>query len=714
MHNLIRKSSFEVKHDSRRRHKDAAHIKSGTTLKHARLKKTPLADSNEDHSTKRNILAGSEETGANRARMQKLDKYFVHPEEVKETPRKESGLTNSRELFLSALPLDGLYTKGPNGEMSVRSGESEVSMTQNLNREVSTQFLNWSRKGLGDDKATEKGFGVDGLHVNPVTPDDKFYGENSMEGRKIVGAASLVESSLESQGTGLTEPMKYPGEKVGNRARAFQYFLPTHSPIKMRQRSRYRYVNSLIKPQLAGILADLTGLEAQRDRAKPLNLKSLKDSLKSGESVTETQLREAQNRDNDSGFKAFRDAQNEKGNTQRKAGPQYNANDNFMLGSPDRPNYLQGVFLANPQLVHLFPGSGDERYLQNKHKGYSVVRPKSRWQENPGTLSSYQSKIPEVSFGKLQESVLQESTHSGAEMSANENSEDLNLKISISSKADKKLKATAQASLQSLKDKATSYVDEESNSFQNRPTQGSGVHSASGQDSSETITESPSSYFRPTKMHGFPKVTTLPFQNRPTQGSGVLSASGQDSSEKQREESPSPYFRPTNLMHGSPKVTTLPFQNRPRHGSGVLSASGQVSSEKQRESFSSYFRPTKMGDFPKVTTLTFQNRPTQGSGVLSAIGQDSSEKQRDSPLPYFRPTTMRGFPKVTTLRSYTRTTIPHRSYNFEYESWASSSGEGSGSGEDVMLHRAHHQRHNPTQSAVTSLSTALKTQKGKR
>ena len=667
IHNLIRNRSFEVKHDSRQRHKDAAHIKSGTTVKHARLKKTPLADSNKDHSTKRNMVAGSQETGANRARMQTLDRYFVHPEEVKETPGEESGLTNSRELFLSALPLDGLYTRGPNPEMSVENGESEVSMRQNLDREVSTQFLNWSRKGLRNDNKTKESFGMDGLHVNPVTSDDKFYGENSVEGRKIVGAASLVESSLESQGTGLTEPIKYPGEKVGNRARAFQYFLPTHSPIKMKQRSRYRYVNSLIKPQLAGILADLTGLEAQRERAKPVDLKALKDSLKSGESASETHLKEAKNGDNDSEFKAFRDTQDKKGNTQRKAGPQDNANDNFMLGSPDRPNYLQGVFLANPQQVHLFPGSGDEGYLQNKYQGYSVVRPKSHWQENLGTLSSYQSKIPEVPFGKLQESVLHESIHSGAETSANENSEDLNLKLSITSKAGKKLKATSQASLQSFKDKATSYVDEESNSFQNRPTQGSGVLSASGHDSSETHTDSPSPYFRPTKMRGFPKITTaLTFQNRPTQGSGVVSASGQDSSETHAE---------------SPSL---------------------------------YFRPTKMRGFPKVTTLPFQNRPTQGSGVLSASGKVSSEKQRENPSSYFRPTKMRGFPKVTTLRSYTRTTIPHRSYNFEYKSWESSSGEGSGSGEDVMLHRAHHQRHKPTQSAVASLSTTLKTQKGKR
>ena len=566
MHSLIRNSSFEVKHDTRKRHKEGAHIKSGTTRLHARLKKTSLAESKEDHSTKRNQVAGSEETGANRPRMQALDRYFVHREVEKETPREKNGFTKSRDSFLSALPLDGFYTRRPNTEMAVQSGKSGVRMMQNVDREVSAQFLDWSRKGLGNDRATEKGVGTDGLHVNPVTSDGKFDGENSVEGRKIVHAASLVESSLESQGTGLNEPIKYPGEKVGNRARAFQYFLPTHSPIKMKQRSRYRYVNSLIKPQLAGISADITGLEAQRHRTELVNLKALKDSLKSGGSMTETQL-------NDSEVKVSKDMQDENGNTERKARPQYNANDIFMLGSPDRPNYLQGLFLWNTQQVPLFPGSGDERKFQNKYKWYSMVRNTSHWQKNPGTLRSNQGKIPGVSFGNLQESVLQELIHSGAEMNPKENSKDLNLKLPIISKAGKTAKATSQVSLQSFKDKATSYVEEDSNSF--------------------------------------------------------------------------------------------------------------------------------------------QNSSTQGSGVLSATTKDSSEKERESPSSYFRPTKMHGFPKVTTLRSYTRTTIPHRSNNFEFESSPSNSGEGSGSGEDVMLQREHHHRHKPTQSAVAPLSTTLKPQTGK-
>lgn len=73
---------------------------------------------------------------------------------------------------------------------------------------------------------------------------------------------------------------------------------------------------------------------------------------------------------------------------------------------------------------------------------------------------------------------------------------------------------------------------------------------------------------------------------------------------------------------------------------------------------------------------------------------------------------MRDVPKVTTLPSHKRTTIPVSS---EYESWAPTSGEKSGSGEGVMAPLQDHLNHKPTHGVTTmgTLSTTRKTDAGK-
>ena len=478
---LIRNGSSKAMHNAKQRIKNSSPNKSKAPLEHMQPKSKQFSDTHGKHATKRTEVERSEETGANKTRMQELEKYFVNPETVKRTPAEENGFT--KESFLSAISLDGLTSRQPDAEMALQNEESELRTTQNLDKDVSAHFLDWSRKGLGNEEPTEDEVKLDGNY--------KKYGESSLEGRKIVNAASLLESSLESQGTGLTESVKYPGEKVGNRARTFQYFLPTQSTMKFKQRSRYRYVNSLIKPQLAGISADLIGLESQRNPVKSVNLKTLKNDYKSHELVESAkQVNKAQVGENVSERKFSTDPQAKDGSkdsTEQNDEPQYNANDMFMLGTPDHSTFLEDVFLAHPHSMHLFPGSGDEKYVPHgKYKARATARP-----------TANQSKISKVAFGKLQESGFQEEfIHSGEELDSNESNVDLNLKLNgglpLISHTDKKLREKPPGSLQLLKDKAVSHIEEESNDSYNQRNEdfvGSG-------GSAQAHRVRPSPYFR--------------------------------------------------------------------------------------------------------------------------------------------------------------------------------------------------------------------------
>lgn len=447
---LITNSSLKVgreaKHRSKVRHKPVM------VRMHVRQK----SNSHGKQATKKPSVEGSEETGANRARMQVLDKYFVHPEILKEAA-DENGFT--KRSFLSALSLNGL-----------------LGTTQNLDREASARLLDLSRKGFANDEPRVGDNEMERLHVFPETPNVEKYGENSIEGRKIVKAASLLESSLESQGTGLIESVKYKGEKIGNRARAFQYFLPTHSTMKLKERSRYRYVNSLIKPQLAGISADLNALEAQRSRAKSINLKALKNGFKSGESVSGSHVDEVQVAEHGTNkvaeLKASKEEETKEGSMERNAGPQYHTNDMFVLGAPDHSTYLQDVFLANPYPIHHFSGSGNGKFVHSKHRAGTMVRPTSRWKKFTATDAASQSKISKVAFGKIRQSEFQESIHSGKASDSDASNADLNSKLNGSllliPQPSKKLKATSPVLLQLFKDKAISHIEGESNDLYNQ------------------------------------------------------------------------------------------------------------------------------------------------------------------------------------------------------------------------------------------------------
>lgn len=444
--NLITNSSLKVGHEAK--HRGIVRHKPVIVRMYVRQK----SNSHGKQATKKPSVEGREETGANRARMQVLDKYFVHPEILKETA-DENGFT--KRSFLSALSLDGL-----------------LGTTQKMDREASARLFDLSRKGFANNKPRADDNEMERLHVLPESTNVKKFGENSIEGGKIVKAASLLESSLESQGTGLIESVKYKGEKIGNRARAFQYYLPTHSKMNFKQRSRYRYVNSLIKPQLAGISADLNALEAQRNRAKSINLKALKNGFKSGETVAGSHVNEVHVAEHAVENKASKEEETKDGSMERNAGPQYHANDMFMLGAPDHSTYLQDVFLANPHPIHHFSGSGNEKFVHSKYRVGTMVRPTSLWQKYTATATANQGKISKEAFGKIRESEFQESIHSGKESESDASNADFNSKLNGSlpliSQTGNKLKATSLVLLQSLKDKAISHIEGESNDLYNQ------------------------------------------------------------------------------------------------------------------------------------------------------------------------------------------------------------------------------------------------------
>ena len=530
------------------------HKKSTRFHAHRRLKNTKLKQSHENRVTKRTEVERSEETGAKRTRVQVLDSFFDHPETLKETPAQESSLARSREMFQSALSLDGLY--------SLQNEESKLRTTY-FDGEVPAHFLDWSKKGFLNDELRTHENEVGGLSEQPESLYAKKYGKKSMEGKKIVNAASLVESSIESQGTGLTESVKYSEEKVGNRARAFQYFLPTNSARSTKRRSRYRYINSLIKPQLAGISADLNGLDAQRNRTKSVDLKALKNDFKSRELKLENQFNEAQVRANlteDKNSVDIETKEESKHNTKQETEPQYHANDMFMLGTPDRSTYVQDLFLANPHPIKHFSGSGDEKVAHSKYKQqsiYAMVRPTLRWQKLTAThvTTANQSRISKVAleihrksgfqesiqstkklkphirllsykerttanqdkalnkvFEKFRGSGFQES-NSGEVWDWNDSGLHPDLKVDddlqLIHQTDEKFKPTLRVSLQSFKDKSMSHIEEQSK-------QGSGVFYSSGHGSSDTQKATPSSYYRPTRVHGSPKVTTVSSYKRTT------------------------------------------------------------------------------------------------------------------------------------------------------------------------------------------------------
>ena len=457
---LIRENSFEDEYQAKQRI-DFVHDGSAQVQSANRRSKDSIGRLKTNRSVKKRI----EGTGPRKTRVRILDKYFVHPEIMKDKPGDRNSSNKDKEASLSALLLEG-----PNPGAKGRD--------------------------FGNRK-----FGKETSNI------DK-YGAASVEGTKIVNAAFLLENSSRSHDSRLTKLLKYP-----------RYYIPNQGEhelqkAKFRLRSRYRFLNSLIRPQLVGISDDINNLDALRNQAKSISLKTLKNSFKSesagqhskgSSSIGQYPLKDVKQ-------KISIVMQRNEGieyNAKMKNKPQINANDIFLLGAPDKSSYFENAFLANPELSHSKPGS--------------AMRP---------TLRSTALKEGEILNAGLEklgdgsgttESGLEGFVHPEDESDSNENGLYSNTKfkaaLNLAIQSDMRLnKATSGVPLSSFKDNAMSHIEQESNDMYNAQKstedQGAGYSNSKARLKAQKTNSSP--HFSPTKMRDFPKVPTLSSYKRTT------------------------------------------------------------------------------------------------------------------------------------------------------------------------------------------------------
>jgi len=437
-----------------------------------------LKDSIWRFEAKRNVKDGIEGTGARTTRMHILDKYFVHPETIKDKPGDGNGSKKDEEASLPALVLGGPKPGAEGRDFGNREYGKETS---NIDK----------------------------------------YGATSMEGTKIVNAASLLENSSRSHDSRLTESVKYPERNVGDAQGNLRYYLPTQElkhelqRPKFKLRSRYRFLNSLIRPQLVGISDDINDLDALRNQAKSISLKALKNSFKSRfggqQSEGSASIREHPPKDVKQKASIVKE-RNEKFeyNAKTENKRRFNANDVFLLGAPDKSSYFENVFLANPELKHNKPGL--------------TIRPTPRWGKYGVTTALKEGEMLNAASEKFgsgrdtSESRLEGFVHPEDESDSNDSGlgsdTRFNAALKLAIHSDMRLnKATSGVSLLSFKDKAMSHIEEESNDIYHEQKF---KEDFNGNASLEPQMVGPSSYLSPTKMRNFPKVTTLSSYKRTT------------------------------------------------------------------------------------------------------------------------------------------------------------------------------------------------------
>ena len=454
---LIRNNSLEDGYQGKQR---TNFVRNGSAL--VRSANTRLEGSLGRLGNKRNVKEGSEETGARKTRMHILDKYFVHPEIRKDKLSDKNSSNKDEEASLSALVLEG-----------PKPGADKRDF---VNRELRKEYI-------------EK------------------YGTASMEGTKIVKAASLLENSSRSHHTRLTESLKFPEQNIGDSQGNFRYHLPTQTEhelqrAKVKLHSRYRFLNSLIRPQLSRISDDINDLDALR------SLKTSKNSFKSesggqfsggGASIGGYTLKDVK----------------QKASIVKERNGGSDTNDIFLLGAPDNSNYFENAFLAYPELVH--------------GKTELARAPTSRWQDYGATTALKEGESLNEAFGKFgggsdtSESGLEGFVHPEDESDPKESGlgsdAKFNAVVNLAIQSDMRLhKASSGVSLLTLKDKAMSHIEEESNDMYNgrkfREDYSAGY--SNGSVRLEAQTASPTPHFSPTKMRDFSKVTTLSSYKRTT------------------------------------------------------------------------------------------------------------------------------------------------------------------------------------------------------
>ncbi|XP_068762390.1 uncharacterized protein [Montipora capricornis] len=465
------------------------------------------------------VLAGNA-SAASENRKQALDSYFAHPEILKENNKEEKSFGKTRKFSVSASSLSKLH-----------SGKEKSTMRsiQNLDQEVSSKLSERLRKSLEINQerhSNEEGIDLNRFFTQAKKSDIELnkYGKNSMEGRNIMKAASLVESYLESQGTGLNEPVKFSEEKRGNRLLAFQYFLPIHNTGQLEKHSRFSYVNSLLRPQLTGIQADLYALEAQRNRLKSVNSKASKKGLKFVGSSAE---RKALPVGIDFKSKADKQELKEADTGWKTEPPYFSADEDFIFDSPDGSSDAQESFFSNLQPTLLFSGSGGDTFVQSENKTSVAVSAHSP--KHSTALILNPSIASEIAIEKFQQSGFEDSTHTWKETDLDENGEDLSGELTANpplvSRTGKKLKKTTEVSPQSLKQKTMSHIQAESQNLNKK-------QSGSEQGIFDIKRVSPYMSLRSAKVRGFPKIT-LPLNYKrtsiPSHSQWVSSGSGEGS-----------------------------------------------------------------------------------------------------------------------------------------------------------------------------------------
>jgi len=410
--------------------------------------------------TKRNVKEVIEGTGARKTRMHILDKYFVHPDIMKDKSTDRNSSNKDEEASLSALVLEGPKPSADKRDL--------------VNRELRKE-----------------------------TSDIEKYGAASVEGTRIVNTASLLQNSSTPH--------------VGDSQGPVRFYLPTQEGselprAKLKLRPRYRFLNSLIRPQLAGISDDINDLDDLRNRAKSISLKMLKNSLKSesGGQFSEGSASIAEYTLNDIKQKASMVKERNKGgeyNTKMETNSRSNTNDMFLLGSPDKSSYFENAFLAYPELIHSEPGL--------------PLRLTPHWQENGATTALKQGKSLNDALGKsvggegdTTVSGIEGFVHPEHESGPNESGlgshAKFNAALNLAIQSDMRLnKASSGVSLLSLKNKALSHIEEsDDTNNEEKFKEDYGARNANDSSRLEDQIASPTPYFSPTKMRDFPKIKT--------------------------------------------------------------------------------------------------------------------------------------------------------------------------------------------------------------
>lgn len=543
MQNIILKDDLFEAGNQAKQGINIAHEASATARVQVQSKSTRFTDSFGKLKTKRSIKKRIEETGSRNTRMHILDNYFVHPEVMKETPSDQNGL--DKDMDSLALPPEG---PKPDGE---RKNSKFREEPQNVEK----------------------------------------YGADSVEGTKIVSAASLLENSVRSHGARVAKLMKYREQDIGNTPAGYRHYFPTQfQKAKLKDRFHYSFINSLLRSQLAGISDDLNDLNALRKRAKSINLKTLKSDfrsreLESGDRVSEGSASIEENTLKHAKQQASTDEKKTVGreyNTNQETEPQNNDDDMFLLGTPDKSTYFENAFMANPGRIH------------DKHG--LAIRPTLPRQNYTATTALTEEEISNIVLGKFGgdsdttksglEGFVHPENESDSEESGLEPDERINTALTLATQTETEInKGTPGPSLLTFKDKAMSHIEEQSNDMYNERKQDSDGRFSNGVDYVEAQKMNPSLYFSPTKMRYSPTTlsnyrrTTIPHRKFSSQSVYLSTSSGSGEGTGSGE-----YFVPSHESHAKQKhaqrITKVSFATKNKTHAGNLSSLRQVHNKK--------------------------------------------------------------------------------------------------------------------------------------